>query len=191
MEQDRERMPTETESKQNINLTRPRSGGRLSWILLLCASAVMAYYVLFDRVDHTLTSEIQSRLRKQFPEHYIKVDRARLVPGQSILIDGLSICKSTEQGMRDVVKIASVQCNGPIDLIGILQGQTIIDSVLIDGLEVNLWPKADGNWSLSELFRGPAGSVAGERCDQGPCVARDRQGRRASEGARALTRNRD
>ena len=152
-------MPSEAEPLRKADVTRSKSGGRLSWILLLCASALMAYYVVFDRVDHTLTSEIQNRLRKQFPGHFIRVDRARLVPGQSILIDGLSVCKSTEQGMRDVIKIARVQCNGPIDLVGIVQGQAIVDTVVIDGLELSIWPKSDGSWSLSELFRGPSGSI--------------------------------
>ncbi|MBU6387813.1 MAG: hypothetical protein KGS49_17850, partial [Planctomycetes bacterium] len=119
-------------SKSGQSTTAVTRGGRLSWILLLCASAVMAYYVLFDRVDHKLTSEIQSRLRKAFPDHYVTVDRARLVPGESILIDGLSVSKSTEQGLRDVVKIARVSCNGPIDLVGILQGQVAIETVVVD-----------------------------------------------------------
>ena len=133
-------------------------GGRLSWILLLCASAVMAYYVVFDRVDHQLTTEIQARLRKVFPDHYVTVDRARLVPGESIVIDGLCVSKSTEQGLRDVVKIARVSCNGPIDLVGILQGQVVIDAVLVDGLELSVWPKLDGTWSLAELVLKPTSS---------------------------------
>ena len=149
-------MPLETEAKQS---SRPQSkanrGGRLSWILLLCASAVMAYYVVFDRVDHKLTSEIQSRLRKQFPQHCVTVDRARLVPGESIVIDGLSIGKATEQGLRDVIKISRVVCNGPIDLIGILQGQAVVNTVVIHGLELNVWPKADGTWSIAELMQKP------------------------------------
>jgi len=52
-----------------------------------------------------------------------------------------------------------VQCNGPIDLVGIVQGQAIVDSVVIDGLELSIWPKTDGSWSLSELFRGPSGAI--------------------------------
>lgn len=146
-------------SKSGQSHTAVTRGGRLSWILLLCASAVMAYYVLFDRVDHKLTSEIQSRLRKAFPDHYVTVDRARLVPGESILIDGLSVSKSTEQGLRDVVKIARVSCNGPIDLVGILQGQVAIDTVVVDGLELSVWPKLDGTWSLAELMRKPTSAV--------------------------------
>jgi hypothetical protein len=153
-------MPLETQASQKDD---PKAvayrGGRLSWILLLCASAVMAYYVVFDRVDDKLTSEIQSRLRHAFPEHYVTVDRARLVPGESIVIDGLRICKSTEQGLRDVVKVSRVSCNGPIDLVGIIQGQVVINNVLIDGLELSIWPKLDGTWSIAELSRKPTAAV--------------------------------
>jgi hypothetical protein len=149
-------MPTEKQESQNSS---PQAvaykGGRLSWILLLCASAVMAYYVVFDRVDHQLTSEIQGRLRKAFPDHYVTVDRARLVPGESIVVDGVRVCKSTEQGLRDVVKIARVSCNGPIDLVGILQGQVVVNTVVVDGLELSAWPKVDGTWSIAELSRKP------------------------------------
>ncbi len=153
-------MPSEThESQKNSQQAVAFKGGRLSWILLLCASAVMAYYVVFDRVDHKLTSEIQGRLRKAFPDHYVTVDRARLVPGESIVVDGLRICKSTEQGLRDVVKVARVTCNGPIDLMGILQGQVVVNNVLVDGLELSAWPKVDGTWSFAELSRKPTASV--------------------------------
>ena len=119
----------------------------------------MAYYVVFDRVDHKLTSEIQGRLRTAFPDHHVTIDRARLVPGESIVVDGLRVCKSTEQGLRDVVKIARVTCNGPIDLLGILQGQVAINHVLVDGLELSAWPKVDGTWSFAELIRKPTVSV--------------------------------
>lgn len=137
---------------QNPN-THPtnRGSGRLAWILLLAAAISMGYFVAFDRVDHKLTSEIANRLQAQFPNHHVSIDRARLIPGESILIDGLCIAKATEQGMRSVLKIGRITCQGPVDLLGIIQGQVPIDTIIVDACEASLWPTVDDRWSLQDL----------------------------------------
>ena len=133
--------------------SKPRgSSGRIAWLLLFVAALGMGYFIAFDRVDHQLTSEIANRLQSQFPNHRINIDRARLIPGESILIDGLTVAKATDRGVRDVLKIGRVTCQGPIDLIGIIQGQVPIDTVILDGLDLSLWPTADNAWSIQELI---------------------------------------
>ena len=103
------------------------------------------------RVDSKLTSEIIRILRKEFPRHYVTVDRARLISGQSITIDGLRIAKSTDQGLRDVVRLGRIVCNGPIDLVGLAQGQLPVDRVVIDSADLSfgLSHQAAGIWKNS------------------------------------------
>ena len=130
----------------------PGSSGRVAWLLLFAAALGMGYFIAFDRVDHQLTSEIANRLQSQFPNHQINIDRARLIPGESILIDGLTIAKATDRGMRNVLKVGRITCQGPVDLIGIIQGQVPIDTVILDGLDLSLWPTTDNAWSIQELI---------------------------------------
>ena len=95
---------------------------------------------------------METRFQVKFPTHRINIDRAQPIPGESILIDGLTIEKATARGVRDVLKIGRVTCQGPIDLIGIIQGQVPIDTVILDGLDLSLWPTADNAWSIHELI---------------------------------------
>jgi hypothetical protein len=126
-------------------------GFRLVWLLLLAGLGWAGYYFLIDRVDHRLTSEITRQLRRQFPHHLISVDRARLVPGKSITIDGVRVSKATDRGLRDVLRVGRVVCEGPLDVVGLVQGQLPVQKVIVDGLEVCIWPLSSGLWSVQEL----------------------------------------
>jgi hypothetical protein len=129
-------------------------GFRFLWLIVLAALGIASYFLLIDRVDHQLTSEVLRQLRKQFPQHLISVDRARLVHGQSITIDGIRISKPTDQGLRDVVRVGRVVCHGPLDVLGLVQGQLPIETVVVDGLEACLWPLPNGQWCVQELSSG-------------------------------------
>jgi len=93
-------------------------------------------------------------LRQEFPHHYVSVDRARLLAGQSITVDGLRIAKTTDQGLRDVVRIGRIVCNGPLELVGLAQGQLPIESVTVDSVELCIWPLSSGRWSIQEFSTG-------------------------------------
>lgn len=124
---------------------------RLVWLLLIAIAGFLGYFQLVGRVDTQLTQEIVRRLRAAFPRHYVSVDRARLISGQGITIDGLRIAKPTDQGLRDVVRIGKIVCNGPLDLIGLAQGQLPIESVLVDSVDLSVWPLSNGRWNLEEF----------------------------------------
>ena len=145
-----ERTPTNT--NEAISAPNKRRDNvfesRLVWLLLLAIAGLWGYYFLLGRVDHKLTSEIIRRLRREFPHHYVSVDRARLIAGQSITVDGLRIAKTTDQGLRDVVRIGRIVCNGPLELVGLAQGQLPIESVTVDSVELCIWPLSSGRWSI-------------------------------------------
>jgi hypothetical protein len=127
---------------------------RLVWLLLLSIAGLLAYFHLIGRVDSQLTREITRVLRREFPRHHVSVDRARLISGQSITIDGLRIAQPTDQGLRDVVRMGRVTCNGPIDLVGLAQGQLPVESVVVDSLDVSLWPLSSGRWNIEDFSGG-------------------------------------
>jgi hypothetical protein len=127
---------------------------RIVWMLLLASVGLFGYFQLIGRVDNRLTQEIVQRLRKELPQHFISVDRARLISGQSITIDGLRISKPTDQGLRDVARIGRIVCNGPIDLVGLAQGQLPIESIVIDSADLSLWPLSNGRWNIEEFSSG-------------------------------------
>lgn len=129
-------------------------GVRWVALLLLAAVAWSGYHLLIDRVDHQLTSEIAKQLRRQFPNHYVAVDRARLVQGQSITVDGIRISRATDRGLRDVLRVGRVVCEGPLDVVGLIQGQLPVERVVVDGLEVCAWPTSADRWSVQELSSG-------------------------------------
>jgi hypothetical protein len=151
-----ERTPTNTnEATSAPNKRRDNVfESRLVWLLLLAIAGLWGYYFLLGRVDHKLTSEIIRRLRREFPHHYVSVDRARLIAGQSITVDGLRIAKTTDQGLRDVVRIGRIVCNGPLELVGLAQGQLPIESVTVDSVELCIWPLSSGRWSITEFSSG-------------------------------------
>jgi hypothetical protein len=98
-----------------------------------------------------LTAEILKLIRKELPSHLVYIDRAHLDPGQSITIEGIRIAKPTDQGLRDVVRCGRLVCSGPIELIGLIQGQTPVQKVVADGFELCMWPMSDGRFSIQEL----------------------------------------
>nr|MCU0706653.1 4-alpha-glucanotransferase [Pirellula sp.] len=127
---------------------------RIVWMLLLAIVGLFGYFHIIGHVDNRLTNEIVQRLRLELPHHYVSVDRARLISGQSITIDGLRIAKPTDQGLRDIARIGRIVCNGPIDLVGLAQGQLPIESVVIDSADLSLWPLSNGRWNLEEFATG-------------------------------------
>ncbi|MEQ1828101.1 MAG: hypothetical protein ABL921_19230 [Pirellula sp.] len=124
---------------------------RLVWLLLFAILGLWGYFHLVGRVDSKLTTEILKHVRKEFPGHLVFIDRAHLIPGQSITIEGIRIAKPTDQGLRDVLRCGRVLCSGPIELIGLAQGQLPVEKVVADGVEVCVWPLTDGRFSVQEL----------------------------------------
>ena len=124
---------------------------RLLWILLFAILGLWCYFSLIGQVDSRLTSEILKRMRKEFPTHYISVDRAHYQAGKSITIEGIRIAKPTDHGLRDVVRCGRLICYGPIELIGLAQGQFPVKRVVADGVELCVWPVSAGRFSLQEL----------------------------------------
>jgi hypothetical protein len=124
---------------------------RFLWLLLLAILALSGYFHLLGRVDSKLTSEILRLVRQEFPGHIIFIDRAHLVAGQSITIEGIRIAKPTDQGPRDVLRCGRLICSGPVELIGLAQGQVPVQKVQADGVEVCVWPLSDGRMSIQEL----------------------------------------
>ncbi|MFO0011651.1 MAG: AsmA-like C-terminal region-containing protein [Planctomycetota bacterium] len=137
---------------------RRAGGNRILWTLLVAIVGLLGYFQFIGRVDTRLTEEIVQRLRKEFPQHYVSVDRARLLTGQSITIDGLRIAKPTDQGLRDIVRVGRLVCNGPFDVVGLAQGQLPLESVVIDSADVSLWPLSNGRWNVEEFPSGGAKS---------------------------------
>ena len=124
---------------------------RLVWILLFAILGLWCYYFLIGRVDSKLTGEIVKQLRKEFPGHLVSIDRAQFQAGKSITIEGLRISKPTDQGLRDVLRCGRIDCIGPIEMIGLVQGQFPVQKVLVDDVELCVWPLSDGRFSVQEL----------------------------------------
>lgn len=124
---------------------------RFVWLLLFAIVGLWCFFSLIGRVDNKLTLEILRQLRKEFPAHIVFLDRAHLQAGQSITIEGVRIAKPTDQGLRDVVRCGRIVCYGPIEMLGLVQGQLPVQRVVADGAELCIWPITDGRFSIQEL----------------------------------------
>ena len=124
---------------------------RLVWILLFAILGLWCYFFLIGRVDSKLTNEILKQFRKEFPAHIVSIDRAHLQACQSITIEGIRIAKATDQGLRDVLRCGRIVCSGPIEMIGLAQGQLPVQKVVADDVEICVWPLSDGRFSVQEL----------------------------------------
>ncbi len=123
----------------------------LRWLLVVMIIGFLGYYYAMQRIDEKLTGEIVSKLRKELPGYVIALDRASLQPGKSILLEGLRISRPTDRGNREVFRCSRIVCLGPVDWIGLAQGQVPIKQVIADGVEVGIWPLSDGRWSIQDL----------------------------------------
>ncbi|MCY2985901.1 MAG: hypothetical protein NTY15_19920 [Planctomycetota bacterium] len=124
---------------------------RLVWLLLIAILGLWCYFSLMGRVDGKLTQEIVKLLRKEFPAHFVSVERAHFLAGKSITIEGIRIAKPTDSGLRDVVRCGRIVCSGPIEMIGLVQGQLPVQNVEANDVELCIWPTSEGIFSLQEL----------------------------------------
>jgi hypothetical protein len=131
-----------------------KGSGALRWLLVVIALCFFGYYYAVGRIDQKLTGEILLRLRKELPGHEVSLDRASLQPGKSILLEGVRIAKHTDQGSRNVFRCSRLICLGPIDWLGLAQGQVPVKQVIVDGVEIGVWPLSDGSWSIQNLRSG-------------------------------------
>lgn len=144
--------PQNNSSDERIRRSRDRIWEhRIAWLLLLTILGLTGYFFVIGQVDDKLTLEITKRLRTEFPGHQVNVDRAHLQAGESITIEGIRITKPTDQGLRDVVRCGRLVCFGPLELIGLAQGQLPIQKIVAEGLEVSVWPLKDGRFSIQEF----------------------------------------
>jgi AsmA-like C-terminal region len=124
---------------------------RLVWLLLIAILGLWCYFSIMGRVDGKLTQEIVKLLRKEFPAHFVTVERAHFLAGKSITIEGIRIAKQTDSGLRDVVRCGRIVCSGPIEMIGLVQGQIPVQHVEANDVELCVWPTSEGKFSLQEL----------------------------------------
>ena len=144
--------PIADSSADSIRRSRDRVWEhRFVWLLLFAILGLWCYFSIIGGVDSKLTMEIVKRLQKEFPAHQVTIDRASYRAGQSITIEGIRIAKHTEIGLRDVVRCGRIVCYGPLELIGLAQGQLPVLKVEADGVEVCVWPLSDGRFSIQEL----------------------------------------
>lgn len=122
-------------------------------VFVLLVLVFLGYNYLIGQVDEKLTNEILTRVQKHFPKHVVSLERATLNPGVSIVLEGLTLKKPTSSGPRPVLKLQRAECFGPIDLLSLAQGQLVVNNVDLDGVELFVWPHADGTWNLQELSK--------------------------------------
>lgn len=126
---------------------RSASGG-VVWIALLGVLAFFGYHYFLGQADSKLTTEIRNRIQSLLPDYHVALDSASLQAGESITLNGLQLLKRVDRQFREVLRVERVTCNGPLDWLGLVQGQVPIQSVTADGVQISIWPLADGTWCL-------------------------------------------
>ncbi len=118
------------------------------WIALLGVLAFFGYHYFLGQADSKLTTEIRNRIQSLLPDYHVALDSASLQAGESITLNGLQLLKRVDRQFREVLRVERVTCNGPLDWLGLVQGQVPIQSVTADGVQISIWPLADGTWCL-------------------------------------------
>ncbi|XZE22537.1 hypothetical protein SH449x_002467 [Pirellulaceae bacterium SH449] len=143
-----------TESQPSAQASVPRkepsSGGVLLWTGLLCIIGFFGYYYFLSQADSKLTLEIRSRIQSLLPDYHVELDNASLQSGQSITLNGLRLSKRVENQDREVFRAERIACQGPLDWLGLVQGQVPVQNVVADGVQISVWPLADGTWCFPE-----------------------------------------
>lgn len=143
-----------TESQQSAEAPERRkersSGGVLLWIGLFCILGFLGYHYFLSHADSKLTLEIRSRIQSLLPDYQVVLDNASLQSGQSITLTGLRLYKPVENRTREVFRAERITCHGPLDWLGLVQGQVPVQNVVADGVQISIWPLADGTWCFPE-----------------------------------------
>lgn len=133
----------------NPSASRRRStGGGVVWFCVLGILSFLAYHYFLGQADSKLTREIRTRIQTLLPEYHVSLDSATLQSGESITLNGLCLLKKVDHQYREVLRAERVVCNGPLDWLGLVQGQVPVQNVVADGVQVSLWPMPDGTWCL-------------------------------------------
>ena len=126
---------------------RSTSGG-IVWFCVIGILSFLGYHYFLGQADSKLTKEIRTRLQTLLPDFHVSLDNATLQVGESITLNGLLLLKRVDHQYREVLRAERVTCNGPLDWLGLAQGQVPIQNVVADGVQVSIWPLADGTWCL-------------------------------------------
>jgi AsmA-like C-terminal region/Protein of unknown function len=125
---------------------------RLLWVLVLAVLGLMTFFYLSSQVDRRLRNAIISKISERYPTHIVELDRVHLEEGRALLLEGFRISAPTPEGIRPVIKTQRVIARGKLELMRMLTGHTPIDDVVIDGLELSIWPTDDKQWSFQTLI---------------------------------------
>nr|MCU0721381.1 hypothetical protein [Pirellula sp.] len=139
---------THSNVNQHPASRRRRTSGGVVWFCVLGILSFLGYHYFLGQADSKLTKEIRARIQALLPDFHVSLDNATLQAGESITLNGLRLHKKVDHQYREVLRAERVTCNGPLDWFGLVQGQVPIQNVVADGVQVSIWPMADGTWCL-------------------------------------------
>jgi hypothetical protein len=124
---------------------------RFVCLLLLVLLGMTAYHYFHSRINHTLRAKVQELLERQFPEHLVALETAHLEPGRGLLLEGFTVALKTPEGPRVIARIPRVIAQGDLNWVDMIQGKSPIKRVILDSVDLSIWPMADGRVSLQSL----------------------------------------
>ncbi|MCY2975211.1 MAG: hypothetical protein NTW52_11165 [Planctomycetota bacterium] len=124
---------------------------RFVWFLMIAIAALAGYHYLYSRVNDTIRSRVAIILAKKLPNHLVRIDSAHLESGRGLVLEGLRIAIQTHDGPRVIARIPRMILRGPMELVGLAQGDIPVESIFLDAIELSVWPMEDGQWSVQTL----------------------------------------
>jgi hypothetical protein len=125
---------------------------RFVCLLLIVLIGFAGWYIVNTRINRSLRDKLQSILAAKFPNHLVSIDAAHLENGRGIVLEGLAISLREGTSSRVVVRVPRLIAQGNVSLLGLVQGQAPIHRVMVDAVDLSIWPLADGKISLQTLM---------------------------------------
>ncbi|MBX3423079.1 MAG: hypothetical protein KF752_16100 [Pirellulaceae bacterium] len=124
-------------------------------VLLIIVLAVVATVLCYRLVEHRLGGELRTAIRKElselFPRARVFVGRVAFDgPGQ-IIANDVRMALPIDGQRVQVLSAEQVLIQGKLDLASFIQQTARVQQIRLKGVQLDIWPLADGGWSVGCL----------------------------------------
>ncbi len=138
---------------------RKATGSKSSWLWIyaLLLTGVVAYFVLPQTVGTQIRTHVLTRLQKHWPEHIVKLGTVRFEPNVGVMLDDLRIWpKDAPWNATPIVKVDRILVLTHLELEQWASEPFVSDRLILEGLQCEVRPAADGSFPITKLYPPPA-----------------------------------
>ena len=120
-------------------------------VVLASLATLLTYRAILGKFDRGLHDAITLHLSQLFPDTIVQVGRVAADEAGRIIVNNVRLSARRGRSPRTIVTIQRSVLHGDLDIANWAQKTTSVQQIELFGVRIDVWPLADGTWSIHSL----------------------------------------